>query len=425
MSADTGETVTTMQDLVAFAVQRAAGAGQPWALIGLAPFLSDEQRTAALDAASGWLTVCAIEDGNLRAVTLGSLARSVTGEYLVAAEAATYAIDDPAARARGLAAVAPHLPEPRGQAAIAAALTAVLMKPSGGDTLRRIALHELLPLVDQDQAAVVLDADAAELDSHSHSWLKSVAPYATPQRLAVAVADYLAPRRLGDDLTGARLPRYVDEDLAKLVPYLPAEQRTAAARSAVSLFGRIHDRDWGRGLAFLAQYLTAEQVDEAFRVADPHDHPLALCDGIEHLAPYLSGDRLDEAIAALLEVADEDHRSQALAGIAPHLGDIRIDQAVAAATGIGDPQLRAQALAAIVPHVPHSRRPAVVRTALDAVEMLTEADDRADQLIRLAAALPADQRAPVLTRAYTAVTATPDGSKQQRLVEELAHAWSA
>ncbi|MGI5183441.1 hypothetical protein ACQEVZ_45005 [Dactylosporangium sp. CA-152071] len=364
-------------------------------------------------------TICAIADGNLRAVTLTGLAPVVIGEHLAAVEAAAYAIDHGAARARALAGIAPHLPGPRRQSAITAALAAVTAADTY-DTLRGIALRDLLPLLDQDQVALVLDADAADIDTHTHSWLKAVAPNAAPDRLAAAVAEYLAPHRLGDALTGVRLPRYMADQLAELVSYLPAGLRNAAAVSAVSLLGQVSDRQWGQRLGVLAPHLTPDQLNDAFRMADPQHHPLALCDGVEHLAAHLSGDRLDEVLAAVLALTEDTHRSEALAGIAPHLGATRIDHAVKAATDLLDPQLRVETLVAILPHLPPGRQPAVAHTALLTTATIDPIEDRTDLLLRLAGALPPAHRAPVLSRAITAMTAVPDGPAQTRMLTTTA-----
>jgi hypothetical protein len=217
-----------------------------------------------------------------------------------------------------------------------------------------------------------------------------------------------------------RWPRYLSNQLAELVPYLPARHRNAAAVSAVSLLGPHDDRQWGQRLGILAPHLTADQVYDALHMADPQRHPLALCDGIAHLAAHLTGGRLDDALTAVLALADDTHRSEALAGIAPHLGATRIDRAVSAATDIHNPQLRTETLAAILPHLPGDRQPPATTTALLATATITPIKHRADALLRLAAALPAPHRAPILSQAFTAATATPDGTAQATQLTKIA-----
>jgi hypothetical protein len=79
-----------------------------------------------------------------------------------------------------------------------------------------------------------------------------------------------------------------------------------------------------------------------------------------------------------------------------------------------------RATVAILPHLPPRERPAVAWTTLLAASTIDPIESRIDSLLRLASALPAAHRAPALSRAFAAATATPDGPAQAQSLTKLA-----
>jgi hypothetical protein len=325
-----------------------------------------------------------VHDGNLRAVLLKGLAGSVDDERIAVA---AYDIEDGCARARALAGIAPHLAEPRRREAVAAALTAVL-DASPYDGLRDVALHELLPLLDREQVGALLAADAATIGTDAPTRLSMLAPHAAPHDLAAAVEARIAPRKLGEPLDGLALSWEDEFQFAKVIPFLPAERRTDAAVTALSLVERL-SRDRGG-------------------------------DVLARVAPHLTSGQLDETLSGVLASGDAAWRGEALARLAPHLGSGRGRQALAGVDRLPDPEVRLATLTALVAHLEPQERERATRAALDAAEAVDSAYRKASTLLELAAALPVDERAAPITRAYAATLATLDGAERAILLKMFA-----
>ncbi|WP_344509950.1 hypothetical protein [Dactylosporangium maewongense] len=358
-----------------------------------------------------------IKDGNLRAVTLRDLAKEAPGEHLDAVVTAAHAIRNGSARTRALAEIAPHLPETRRPEVIDAALAALLATPVR-DELRYLARNVLLPLLNHDQVAAIIDTDSRKRHAGAES-LAAAAPYAAPEHLAAAVAAAIAPHKLGDPLPD--LPFGLRHGFPRIVEYLPASHRNLAALSAVSIRDQIGvgEHLWAQNLALVAKYLTPAQLDQVLASIDPNGPPVAVSNAIEHLAAHLDHGQLDTALTTILAIDDEEGRGLALTGIAPHLTEDHIGRLVTAVLDLHDPRVLAETLTTVLPHAPAEQQPLLAQTVLNAASTIDDPEDRAGCLLALAATQPGLHRDAALARAFTAMTALTDANAQVRMLDCL------
>ncbi|WP_238008453.1 hypothetical protein KZZ52_22980 [Dactylosporangium sp. AC04546] len=356
----------------------------------------------------------AIEQQNLRAVTLIGLAQQAPAEHLDAVLAAAHAIGDASTRARALAGVIPHLHEHQRAAAIDAAIDILLTAPVD-DSLRGIALSMLLPLLDQDQIAAILDHDAR--GPRSTGWsLVLAAPYAGPQHLATALAATIAPDRLGDPLTN--VPMTLRYEFGKLLEHLPVDQQNAGAVSAISLRGQLGDFAWSDRLRGLAAYLTPPQLDQLLTSMDALEASAAGT-AIANLAAHLTPGQLDTALTMIPAIDIEYSRGIALAGIAPFLtDDAHLERLVAAVLDLHDPETLVDTVTAVLPHTSAAQQALLAQTALHAATAIDDPDSRAGALLTLAAADPS-RRDAALARAFAAMTTMTDANAQVRMLNRI------
>ncbi|GAA2624084.1 hypothetical protein GCM10010399_64310 [Dactylosporangium fulvum] len=396
------------------------------ALAAAARAVADEQdrsnlltRFPSLRPAAWWAeavsAAATIKDGNLRAVTLRDLAKQAPVEHLDAVLAAAHAIRNGGARTRALAEIALHLAESRRPEVIDAALASLLATPVR-DGLRRLARGALLPLLNHDQVATIIDSDSRKRNEGG-TWLEAVAPYAAPEHLVTAVTAAIAPHQLGDPLPD--LPMGMRHGFPRIVEYLPASHRNLAALSAVSIRDQIGvgEHLWAENLALVAKYLTPAQLDQVLASIDPNGEPFAAGNAIEHLAAHLDHGQLDTALTTVLTIDDEEGRGQAMAGIAPHLAEDQIGRLVAAVLNLRDPRILAETLTTVLPHTPAEQQPLLAQTVLTAASAIDDPKDRAGRLLALAATHSGTHRDTALARAFTAMTALPDANAQVRMLD--------
>lgn len=325
-----------------------------------------------------------IKDGNLRAVTLRDLSKQAPAEHLDSVLAAAHAIRSGGARTRALAEIVPQLPERRRPEVIDAALAALLATPVR-DELRSLGRGALLPLLNHDQVATIIDSDSRKRNEGG-LWLAAVAPYAAPEHLVAAVTAAIAPHQLGDPLPN--LPMGMRHGFPRIVEYLPASHRNLAALSAVSIRDQIGvgEHMWAQNLTLVAKYLTPAQLDQVLASIDPNGEPFAAGNAIGHLAAHLDHGQLDTALIIVLAIDDEEGRGQAMAGIASHLSEDQIGRLVTAVLNLRDPRTLAATLTTVLPHAPAEQQPFLAQAVLTAASVIDDPDDRAGCLLALAAA---------------------------------------
>ena len=375
-------------------------------------------RFASLRPPTWWgeavAAAAAIEEQILRVATLVGLAQQAPAEHLDAVLNATHAIGDAGTRAHALAEIAPHLHQHQRAAAIDAAIDALLTAPVD-ESPRGTAFSRLLPLLDQDQIAAILDHDAHSPDSTGWS-LVAAAPYAGPQHLAAALAATIAPDRLGDPLTN--VPLTLRYGFGKIVEHLPVDQQNAGALSALSLRGQLGDFAWSDRLQGLAAYLTPAQLDHLLASMDALE-AAAAGTAIANLAAHLTPGQLDTALTMIPTIDIEHSRGIALAGIAPFLtDDAHLERLVAAVLDLHDPETLVHTVTAVLPHTSAAQQALLAQTALHAATAIDDPDSRAAALLTLAAADPS-RRDAALARAFTAMTTTTDATAQVRMLERI------
>lgn len=375
-------------------------------------------RFASLRPPAWWrdavAAAAAIEEQILRAATLIGLAQRAPAEHLDAVLDATHAIDAAGTRAHALAEVAPYLHGHQRAAAIDAAIDALLRAPVD-DSSRGTGFHRLLPLLDQDQIAAVLDHDARSPDTTGWS-LVAAAPYAGPQHLAAALAATIAPDRLGGPLTN--VPLTLRYEFGKLVEHLPVDQQNAAALSGLSLRGQLGDFAWSGRLQSLAAYLTPVQLDQLLASMNALK-AAAAGTAIANLAAHLAPGQFDTALTTILAIDVEHSRGIALAGIAPLLtDDAHLERLVAAVLDLHDPETLVGTVAAVLPHTSAAQQALLGLTALHAATAIDDPDSRAGALLTLAAADPG-RRDAALARAFNAMTTMTDATAQVCVLERI------
>jgi len=312
--------------------------------------------------------------------SLNSLAQNVPPALLVALvekgmwtplQGLAYARQSPELerRAKALAGLAPHLPEPLLQEALAAARE-IEDERWRAKALVGLAPHLLEPLL----------------------------------REALAVA-----WRIDNE-------RWQAEALAGLVPRLA---ELGSPREALAVTRRI--KDDGRraeALAGLAAQMPEPLLGEVLAVAREIGDEKWRAEALAGLAAYLREPLSHEALVAAREIEDKGERAKALARLVPRLSDLGHHQgALAAAREIGDEKWRAEALAGLAVHLPEDLREQALQEALATARGIEDEEWRAVALAGLAPYLPADLRGQVL---WEALAATREIGNERRQIVALA-----
>lgn len=317
-------------------------------------------------------SVVAVGDETVSGPLLGRLAPHLTGADLESVERAAYGIDDGPTRVRVLAALVPHLPEPRRQRAVETALTEAVR--------RSLAVDELLPLLDEDGAGRLMDA-------------------------LMATGRANAARRPSEG-------RAIAQDVARIVPYLPAGKRPAAIRAALELGGGAAVVDHA------AAEFTPDLSRDALRMVASRPEEFAAAVGV--LASHLDRATLAQTFAAARAIADDEPRARALRGLVPYLPPDDLDSVVDEAVTLASPGAQAAVLVTVLPHAPAGMRTRVTTATELAIARLTRAGTQAACLVNLAAAQPPDHRAGTLRRALNAVLSMPPESLRADLLIAIA-----
>jgi hypothetical protein len=306
------------------------------ALAALAPLVAEAERDQviheALEAASqiepdyGWRRV------RVLAALAGLVPESQRGEVLDKAVAVAKTIGGDWGRGLTFAALAPWLPEPDRESALAEALVA-LQTPDEED---RWAGTELVLEILGGGNPVALEGARLGVEI-----LASLGPHLPERLLPMALA---VAREIPWEAGRA-------EVLAALVPRLSESERAEVLRGALEAFKRIGDGgERAETLAALAE-----------RLGEPH-----------------RTQALREALATAREIGQRGERARVLGCLAAQLGEPErthvLGEALASAQQIESAQERAEALASLAPQLAELERTKAVEEALAAVSRLAEED---------------------------------------------------
>jgi hypothetical protein len=180
--------------------------------------------------------------------------------------------------------------------------------------------------------------------------------------------------------------------LIGLVPYLPEPLRDdvlAEALATVSEIRRMRKRP--SALGKLAPYLPEPLMRKALATAKGlpgqrgqyRTSPRG--DALVKLAPHLTEPLLQEALAVARMLRDWNDRTRTLAGLAPRLADLgHPEEALAATQRLQHAYERERALRELSSHLPEPYRQQALESALTAVRMMPDRQDRALVLVSLA-----------------------------------------
>ena len=366
-------------------------------------------------------------------------------------------LQDPAARAAALAAIAVHVDEALreevadalvsavGAAAASGTLRAELLGALPGELPRRV-LSDVTAIADPEERALALLAIAPRLPEPARAGALRAALAAArdteaaggrlrafaglvpvlrdPARAEAATEALAALRRREEDRTGTRLAALTD-----VAPCLTEEQREAAVR-VVRTLGSWEQRV--AGLAALAPHLTGPQlagaVERARKLRAKQERVASLAVLANHVPGPESSELRDEAIAAARATPAHLGRAVALAGLVarlpeparetivdealaaldrgwveteplleltPHLSERQVESVLAIARALDEPGPRTSVLSALWPRVPARLRRSVLTSRLAAARAETYAPFRFDALVELIPLLskPAARRA--------------------------------
>ena len=342
------------------------------ALLGLALRLPEALRGEALRGAL--LVARETQDEDARARTLAGLAPHLPEPLLPQALEVAREIKRERSRARALAGLATHLAEPLKTQTLQEALT-VAREIRNWDARAR-ALAELAPHLPEVLLRELLAAAADIEDKHAQvRALLELAPYLSEALLRETLA---ITREIDDSDAQATV-------LAGLAPHL-TEALLREALAATREIGNWEGR--AQALAGLALYLPNVLLREALQSAQLIGDEDAREEASAGLAPYLPSSLLPEALQASRQIHYWEARARALVGLAPHLPEALLGNLLEAAQETKDEYARALALAGLAPYLSQSLREKAVRDGLAAVRQIEWEGSRAEALAGLVPYLP-------------------------------------
>ncbi len=382
-----------------------------------------EQKSQLLDEALA--AAREIDDSDARAKALAALAPHMSHEQLGQALAAAYEIGWSPACAEAFAALDPHLSDAQRAGilnhaqqsgseldrAVVLAAFAKHLSPEQRDEvlndaqqinypqIRAKVLSELAKWLPDDKVKSVLDKF---LDS-----VQQIQNSAVLAEVFVELAPCLSGVQLNKALNIAQQFKTQNElihatIMAALVPYLQDPQQLNAVWNEVQQFKNEFAR--AELLAALAPRLSPEQLNEALKAAQAIDWPFARAEVLAALASRLSPEQLSDVLDTIRDVDLSPACAEVIEVIAPYLlSEQLVDKALKIALQIDELFYRRQALAALAPRLP----PEHLRAALHAA---WQADTfaYAKTLAALIPHLPAKQRLSVLERAFDAALKVED-----------------
>ena len=276
---------------------------------------------------------------------------------------------------KALAALVPHLTEPRLTEVLALAISED-RQWSWSEALAALAprLAELGHPVEALEAARAIGYEGDRSQA-----LAALAPHLTEPLLREALE---AARAIGDEENRS-------EVLAALASSLAPTERDQALREALEAARAIgYEGDRSQALAALAPHLTEPLLREALEAAraigDEENRSEVLAALASSLAPTERDQALREALEAARAIGYEEIRSRALVALAPRLTEPLLREALDVARTIDREQYRSRALAALAPSLGPTERDRALREALEAVRAIRYEGDRSQALAALA-----------------------------------------
>ena len=302
------------------------------------------------DPAASLRRAITIKDEYRRSARLIDLAPYLSQEQLSTALDAAVHIRNEAAREETLIFLAPHLSVGQRADALNAA---ILIRD---ERHRAWALYCLARHLSSDQLSVALDAAILIRSEEDRA------------RTLCGLASYLSVDQLTSALNTAILIQHSDarkETLCGLAPYLSVDQRSVALQGAIDIQfpGRRAD-----ALIGLAPHLSSEQLSIALEAAAQISFEEDTAKALVGMASYLSYGQLTVAVEVAAAISFDDDRSKAVIGLAPYLATEQLSTALAAVSAIGDDDRRGEALTRLVPRLSLKQ----LSQALDAAPTFSE-----------------------------------------------------
>jgi hypothetical protein len=332
--------------------------------------------------------------------SLNSLARNISPALVVAlvekevwtpAQGLAYARQSPVARqqAEALARLAPHLPEPLLQEALAAAAE-VRDEDARALALAELGSHLSEALRRKDlRETLAATWEIKDKDTRAMAGLMPQLPEPlSGDTLREALA---AARRIGDEgiqtLTLARLAPYLPEPLLReaLVAARDIEGETSRVEALKTLLPRLAELGY---------------PDEALTIAREIEREPTRAEMLVDLAPHLPEPLLWEVFGAARGIEDERNRMNALAALAPHLPEPLLREALSMAQEARDENTRIKTLAGLASYLPEPLREEALQEALAAAQRIRDKETQALTLAGLAPYLPSTLLEEALTAAH-------------------------
>ncbi len=408
----------------------------------------------------------AAPDLQARLLAQAQIAGELEPDDLRAAWDAAARLDDPAARTRLLARLAPHMNRAGEKTNPLTLLRQQIdaMEPPPPPAVQVEALLDLLPHLSASETGALLPA----LQQRVLSAVQTIADPASRVRALSALIDRLAPDLQHEAVAlafdaAARIPSAMARAMAlgDLPPHLPPEfharllalaraldppdaraalltqmiavlapdQQPGVLSEALRAIADIAGDDArARALMALAQPIEAtgllrnnpDGVQEAITVTFSIGSADARARAFAVLAPYLSTELLTEALQALKSIEDDRDRARTLAQLAPHLPPGLSVAAYNTAQELQTSEARAAALAAIAPYLSAAARAKALADALAAALAIEHRYERVTALVDLAPHLPDALRARALEEALTAARSITDEDERGRALVFLA-----
>ncbi|MFG6105395.1 NB-ARC domain-containing protein [Leptothoe sp. EHU-05/26/07-4] len=139
--------------------------------------------------------------------------------------------------------------------------------------------------------------------------------------------------------------------------------------------------EWNQGeiLRALAPYLSAAQLNTAWKLTCSMQSKWSQVGTLSALVPHLSEVQLSQALTMACSIQDESDRAKVLSALVPHLSEVQLSQALTMACSIQDESDRAYALIGIAKYLPE-----VVSEALEVTRSIQNEFDRVSAIRELA-----------------------------------------
>jgi hypothetical protein len=196
---------------------------------------------------------------------------------------------------------------------------------------------------------------------------------------------------------------------APIVTHLSAEEKAAVAQEMLNTTASI-ENDWQlwRALRLLAHVAPPEVKDQAIKVAHAIRTPYVRALALAAYADRLAADQTIEVLQAAPLVVDEWLRAFLLTSVARHLPPEYYPHILAEVRQLQDRAARGVALNDLAQTAPEQEQIILRNEAWSLARHIEDDGGRAEMLIRLLVALPAETQASAALEALKAIRAVPD-----------------